>query len=647
VPGADRSIFSRFAVAATAVALFVATLVWRFLTFTGFSNDHYAHLALAQQMLFGERPIRDFTDPGWPLTYMLSAAAWWLAGNTMAVEWLLIALALAAAATLTVVTANRLTGTLWAAVLVTVLQLIAYPRTYSYPKLLAYALGAWAMVAMAAHPSRRRIVVMAGVIATAFLLRHDHGLYVGVAAAMCVAFASRADGWRVATGRMALLTAVTTLWLSPWILFVATNGGLVAYFDRAIEYARAEANASNLRSWPRLALVPGTPLLGLQRPNRPLAQVEWRTDLTDVERSDLERRYSLDFVRENDDARWYYALDPSEDNLDALSRDPRVAGTSGLGRVHRPVWRELAASWSPLRVAPALHGAANAEAWLFWLFWGLPVVCGIAAIWRIVCGLERWRGELAVVVGLCAMAAMVNAGFLRDILRARLADAIVPAALLGAWAMALCWRQPWRWRFWQVVAKLVTVAVLIASFAAIRQIGEWPERLEITGIGGGIDGVLTRARRVSSLLRLPHRQDVAPPSRIAARLMPFFAYLDRCTSESERLIVTGEFPDVPVLAGRRFASDGVVLGAWYSSAKHQGRTVEALRARPPLFVAYMDTTAFRSRFPLIEEFVAEGYRGMTDGPVDGGETVPILVHRARVPLATDSETGWPCFRSPN
>ena len=33
--------------------------------------------------------------------------------------------------------------------------------------------------------------------------------------------------------------------------------------------------------------------------------------------------------------------------------------------------------------------------------------------------------------------------------------------------------------------------------------------------------------------------------------MPFMSYLDRCTLPSERLIVTGEFPEVLVIAGRR------------------------------------------------------------------------------------------------
>ena len=79
--GAARS---RLVVAAAASLLFAATLAWRFLTFTGFTNDHYGHLALAQQMLLGDRPVRDFFDPGWPLTYLVSAAGWLAAGDSMA-----------------------------------------------------------------------------------------------------------------------------------------------------------------------------------------------------------------------------------------------------------------------------------------------------------------------------------------------------------------------------------------------------------------------------------------------------------------------------------------------------------------------------------------------------------------------------------
>ena len=70
---ATRQFLTPWRVVAAAVAAFAATLGWRFVTFTGFTNDHYVHLALAQQLLMGERPVRDFIDSGWPLTYLLSA----------------------------------------------------------------------------------------------------------------------------------------------------------------------------------------------------------------------------------------------------------------------------------------------------------------------------------------------------------------------------------------------------------------------------------------------------------------------------------------------------------------------------------------------------------------------------------------------
>jgi hypothetical protein len=62
-----------------------------------------------------------------------------------------------------------------------------------------------------------------------------------------------------------------------------------------------------------------------------------------------------------------------------------------------------------------------------------------------------------------------------------------------------------------------------------------------------------------------------------------------------------------------------------------------------LFVVYADAEAFGSRYPLVEELVKDGYRTMADVPIEGVGAVPILVDRTRVPTATDSDTGWPCF----
>ena len=63
-----RGVSSR-AVAIAAFAAAALTIGWRFLSFVGFSNDHYVISARAFQMLLGEWPIRDFADPGMPLMY--------------------------------------------------------------------------------------------------------------------------------------------------------------------------------------------------------------------------------------------------------------------------------------------------------------------------------------------------------------------------------------------------------------------------------------------------------------------------------------------------------------------------------------------------------------------------------------------------
>lgn len=643
-------------VAVTAILLAVATLVWRLLAFTGFTNDHYAHLGLAQQMLLGDRPVRDFVDPGWPLTYLISAGAWRLAGDAMAVEWAVTAVALAIAAACTSVAAHRLSGSLPIAVLVALTEVAIFPRTYAYPKLLSYAAGAVALLLMAAKPTATRVIAMAAVVAAAFLLRHDHGLYIGVSAAIAIGLASWPDGMGTAARRVGALTAATAVVLAPWMLFVALNGGLTAYFDTALEFARGEANASNLRSWPRFERIPGRAILGLAPPSRPLAQVEWTADTTDAVRGSLEARYGLELAREGDDSFFYEARNTSDENLAALDDDPHVAGTTGLGRVRRPFWREIAASMSPFRLAPALHSADNADAWLFWLFWALPGVCSVVlavrgfwgAAWGTqrgtAKGAERWPGERAAMAALIVLAVAVNAGFLRDVLRTRFSDAIVLPGLLSAWLLGGIWTHPWQRRLAQTATRTASIALLVVTSAAIATVADLPERFSRTGIPEGLTAVRARASAVSDLLSRPHRQDVAPPSYVSAALMPFFAYVDRCSSVDDRILVTGEFPDVVVLARRRFASDGVVMGAWYSSATHQDQTLAKMQEQPPLFVVYIDQRPFRTRFPRINAYLAESFQPLATLTSDAGESIPVLVSRNRTAGRMDGTTEWPCFR---
>ena len=121
----------------------VLTASFRFLGTAEFNNDHFVHLTAAQQVLFGEWPTRDFIDIGRPLQIVASAAAQRFIGHNLFAEALLVSAAFGAAAALTAAVVFTLTGSAWFAVAAVAVEVAAFPRTYSYPKLLAIAAGLW------------------------------------------------------------------------------------------------------------------------------------------------------------------------------------------------------------------------------------------------------------------------------------------------------------------------------------------------------------------------------------------------------------------------------------------------------------------------------------------------------------------------
>src|SRR5688572_9345941 len=114
-----------------AVVMAAATILWRLLIFTGFTNDQYVHLALAQQLLLGELPVRDFNDPGMPLLYLLSAGAMQLWADSVGADQLVTTAGFAGAAAATVIAASRLAGSVAIGVVITSLLIVLSPRDYS------------------------------------------------------------------------------------------------------------------------------------------------------------------------------------------------------------------------------------------------------------------------------------------------------------------------------------------------------------------------------------------------------------------------------------------------------------------------------------------------------------------------------------
>ena len=222
--------------------LFLLTAAFRFLALTnGFQNDHFLHLASAQQMSYGEWPTRDFVDPGQPLMIVYSAVAQAVLGRTLFAEAVFVSAAFGAAAALTFAALRTMTVSTALALLAAVLEVAVFPRTYGYPKMLVYAFGLWCCARYVATPSRARLALIAVSVAVAFLFRHDHGIFLGIAAVLTVMLAPGAAGAAQAWRRPLALAALVLALTLPYLVYVEAYLGLGQYLAAGLEYSRREA----------------------------------------------------------------------------------------------------------------------------------------------------------------------------------------------------------------------------------------------------------------------------------------------------------------------------------------------------------------------------------------------------------------------
>ena len=224
----------------TAAALGVLAFGYRLVTLRGLSNDHYMHLAWAQQLLFGQLPGRDFVDPGMPLMYTLSAIvqhAW--PGPFSEGVLTCVLLAVAASATFLVVT--ELTGSIGLGVAATLFEIAIEPRLYSYPKILVPAVALLLIQHYLRNPSRLRLVWLAAWTGIAVLFRHDLGVYAaaGVGAALLVA---HGKNWRHTLHVLTEYAAALVALMSPYVLFVQWTEGVGEHLHEALEFAKGEAH---------------------------------------------------------------------------------------------------------------------------------------------------------------------------------------------------------------------------------------------------------------------------------------------------------------------------------------------------------------------------------------------------------------------
>jgi hypothetical protein len=241
-----------------------------------------------------------------------------------------------------------------------------------------------------------------------------------------------------------------------------------------------------------------------------------------------------------------------------------------------------------------------------------------------------------VMVALC-----VNYSFIRDPLGTRLADAIVPAVLLGSWMLWRAFTLP-RVR---VIAAPAALAFVTLFTASVLDVGSTHDEIDRAGLLGHRQEIPHRFVERSADLH-SRFVDYQIPTPAARSLVPFFKYVDRCTAPDDRLLVGGFLVEVPFYAQRLFAAGQEYFGAYFGSdANERFAYAHIQRERVPFAILPSDDIdEFNSRFPLIAPYVHERFVPLTDVMVSDEQTIHILVNRGMQAAGRDAETGWPCFR---
>jgi Dolichyl-phosphate-mannose-protein mannosyltransferase len=246
-----RERWVRLTPAAMAVVVGGVAFAVRYALTGAIENDHFVTFARALQVLDGDWPVRDFEDPGFPLSYLLSSAVAALFGPSLLVNVVLSVLLLALTSAVTYLLAFRATASQTAALVACAITVAIYPRLYNATKVIVPVIAIWLAWRYADAPRPRRLFELALWTGVAFLLRHDYLVYVALGnIVLLIACHSRVP--RAATLTLAAYATLSLLFILPWLLYVQANEGLPAYFSSALRFTAAESRRTATGSLPWL-----------------------------------------------------------------------------------------------------------------------------------------------------------------------------------------------------------------------------------------------------------------------------------------------------------------------------------------------------------------------------------------------------------
>ena len=263
--------------AAGALIIGIAAFAFRYLTISPIENDHFVLLARAQQVLYGDWPIRDFEDPGQPLFYLLTAGGAALAGPVLVTNIVLCIALQAIAASSAYLLTRRATGSSVVGLAAAVVAIVSSPRLYNTTKVIVPVFAILFQWRYADLPSLRRLMAVAGWTAVAFLLRHDYAVYV-VASTIILIGVRHGSEPGEAIRRAAIYGGVAALCVAPWLAYVQWNEGVMEYARAAVRFAASEgrrtASGPPQMLYYLLALIPACGFALAFRRGRPPTRTE-------------------------------------------------------------------------------------------------------------------------------------------------------------------------------------------------------------------------------------------------------------------------------------------------------------------------------------------------------------------------------------
>ena len=505
--------------------------------------------------------------------------------------------------------------------------MLAYPVSYSYPKLLAPALGILAALQYSRQPTRLHLWLVAATIAVAFLLRHDLGLFVGFGVVALIA--TQRGITRDCCLEIGRVAIAAVLLVSPFLLWVQVYQGIGDYTRQGIALSRREAQRANWWQMPRFGVDGDRPFLSRLAAG-PVVNVRWQPEATQAVIVEAEKRHGLVRLELNSPQSWRYMLTGwSAGDLEALVRDPLAADTHGIDRSTFVLNVPAPRGFSALLVhmygpGEGLRLPANLFAVVMCMLWLLPAGAAAALIvtWRR--SSPEWRGMVAMVI---ALQLAMNVSMLRDPLDTRARDVLVPAALLLSYLGGLGWSVPTDGGC-RTARRGLVLAALVIAIAGAASLGGAPVAIERTQLARGIAGVRERARTI--------RRRFAPPDqRTGSRspvYQPIVEYIVRCTSPDARLLTLTFAPELFFFTGRQFAGGHVSLSPGYFTTERDADALLTRVAAEDVPLVIMDSQTQQEMlddYPRIGAHVASHYHEAERFAISGEKAFVVLAQNGR------------------